>query len=83
MSDGLAGYAIKCIESKADTNTKGSSSFNDPLQELILAIISTDNTEVCLLHSSVDIHHNIQLSVCKQVLLRQSEILIGMCRYQW
>lgn len=45
MSEGLAGYAVKCVESKGDSGMNESTSANDPLQELTLAILS-DDTEV-------------------------------------
>ncbi|KAG0571924.1 hypothetical protein KC19_VG054000 [Ceratodon purpureus] len=45
VSEGLAGYAVKCVESKGDTGMNESSLTNDPFQELILAILS-DDTEV-------------------------------------
>lgn len=38
---------MKCVESKGDSFMNESSSANDPLQELMLAILS-DDTEVCL-----------------------------------
>jgi hypothetical protein len=49
VSDGLAGYAVKCVESKGDSGMSESSVTNDPLQELMLAILS-DDTEVHPLH---------------------------------
>lgn len=45
VSEGLAGYAVKCVESKGDSGMNESSFANDPLQELMLAILS-DDTEV-------------------------------------
>ncbi|XP_024397742.1 nuclear pore complex protein NUP85 isoform X1 [Physcomitrium patens] len=45
VSEGLAGYAVKCVESKGDSGMNESTSANDPLQELTLAILS-DDTEV-------------------------------------
>lgn len=49
ISEGLAGYAVKCVESKGDSSMNESSFTNDPLQELMLAILS-DDTEVCTSH---------------------------------
>lgn len=49
VSEGLAGYAVKCVESKGDSGVNESLFTNDPLQELMLAILS-DDTEVCPSH---------------------------------
>lgn len=49
VSEELAGYAVKCVESKGDSGVNESLFTNDPLQELMLAILS-DDTKVCPSH---------------------------------
>ncbi|CAM6043893.1 unnamed protein product [Sphagnum compactum] len=85
VSEGLASYAIKCMESRMSSNIDESASTEDRLQELMLAILG-DDTEVVIAECSrlFDpwfMAHMIELLTAKskyaQTLLREEQHTLG------